>query len=129
MQGIGNNGLEFSPFERGYFEALALLGADCLDEDDGVTKRDITPQNIHPDCVEALLPGVREFYEKDLPDNRKQDASIVYSSGIAFAIDRHGYGDGFWPDKNLMEAAQKYHSDRSAFLGDGVDGKMWIFVE
>lgn len=125
MQEIGNNGLEFSPFERGYFEALALLGADEMEMD----KRDITPYIVHPDCVKALLPGVREFYEKDLPDSRKQDTSIVYSSGIAFAIDRHGYGDGFWPDKNLMEAAQKYHSDRSAFLGDGVDGKMWIFVE
>ena len=129
MLKLGNNGLEFKPFERGYFEALALLGADYLDEEDGVTKRDVTPQNIHPDCVEALLPGVREFYEKDLPENRKQDASIVYSSGIAFAIDRHGYGDGFWPDKKLMEAAQKYHSDTSACLGDDVDGKMWIFVE
>jgi len=125
MQELGNNELEFSPFELGYFEALALLGVDEMEMD----KRDITPQNIHPDCVEALLPGVREFYEKDLPENHKQDASIVYSSGIAFAIDRHGYGDGFWPDKKLMEAAQKYHSDTSACLGDDVDGKMWIFIE
>ena len=125
MQELGNNGLEFSPFELGYFEALALLGVDEMEMD----KRDITPQNVHPACVEALLPGVREFYEKDLPENRKQDKSIAYNSGIAFAIDRHGYGDGFWPDKKLMEAAWKYHSDTSASFGDGVDGKMWVFVE
>ncbi|MBR1760233.1 MAG: hypothetical protein IJ741_03535 [Schwartzia sp.] len=126
MLELGNNGLKFSPFELGYFTALALLGADDMEMD----KRDVTPQNIHPDCVEALLPGVREFYEKELPENRKQDESIIYNSGMAFAIDRHGYGDGFWPDKKLMEAAQKYRSDTSAALGDGYgDGKMWIFIE
>lgn len=129
MLDMGENGFEFTPFELGYFTALALLGADYLDDDDGIDRRDITAQNIHPDCVKALLPGVREFYDKDLPVERKQDDSITYNSGIAFAIDRHGYSDGFWPNKKLQEAAYKYHSDTSAYLGDDVDGKMWVFIE
>ena len=123
---IGHNGMEFTPFEKGYFEALIKLGVDEEEQD----KRDITPQMVHPDDVAALLPGVQAFYKNDLPEERKGNPHNEYDDGIAFAIDRHGYGDGFYLiDKNLMRAAWKYHSDRSASFSEGIDGKAWVFIE
>lgn len=123
---IGHNGMEFTPFENGYFEALIKLGIDEWKMDE----QDITPQMIHPDCVAALLSGVHAFYKDDLPEERKGDPYQEHNAGISFAIDRHGYDDGFFfDDKRLMEAAWKYHSDRSAYWGDGVDGKAWVFIE
>lgn len=130
---VGDNLISLNKFEEGYFNTLISLGV--ADSEEIEENNDImfflSPRNIHPKSVFALLPGVNDFLSQHFikSDAFIDDDASLYNAGVAFALDRHGYSEGFPDDSPLKKISENYSVNSTATLSEGIDGKYWVFIE